>query len=203
MAFRINLTTLVSSAFLIWNRDLLVKHCFDCTSHIASPALLDGCYFSHQDKARQGKTRQDKTRQDKARQDKAIWGNTRQHEKRQDKARQIYFSHQDKTGQEQVDYDSPSRDSTGWCRWEKERAQDRALPPGSCPRLANHNMCRSSYSEAFFILFQWNTCKMKKGKRGFLTQQVSCTPQAVFLCTYNTNRTSHLSVDQSKDFSLW
>lgn len=102
MAFRINLTTLVSSAFLIWNRDLLVKHCFDCTSHIASP----------------------------------------------------------------------SKDSTGWCRWEIERARDTALPPGSCPRLANHNMCRSS-------------------------QQVSCTPQAVFPCTCNTNRTSHLSVDQS------
>ena len=43
---------------------------------------------------------------------------------------------------------------------------------------------------------------MRKEKRGFLTQQVSCTPQAVFPCTYNTNRTSHLSVDQSKDFSL-
>ena len=157
MALRINLTVLYSSAFLIWNRDLLVKHCFDCTSHIASPALLACCYFSHQDK----------------------------------------------TGQEQVDYDSPSKDSTGWCRWEIERARDRGLPPGSCPRLANHNMCRSSYLESFFVLFQWNTCKMKKGKRGFLTQQVSCTPQAVFPCTYNTNRTSHLSVDQSKDFSLW
>ena len=60
MAFRINLTVLYSSAFLIWNRDLLVKHCFDCTSHIASPALLDGCYFSHQDKARRDKTRQGK-----------------------------------------------------------------------------------------------------------------------------------------------
>ena len=76
-----------------------------------------------------------------------------------------YFSHQDETRQEQVDYDSLSRDSTGWCRWEIERVQDRAPPPGSCLQLANHNMCRSSYLEAFFKLFNGILVKWKKGKK--------------------------------------